>query len=256
MTMNRNNSLSLVLFAAFGLSATSARSATSLIHHWALDGNATDSAGTHNGTAQGDASFTTGSSGKFGEAVVLDGTGDSISTGASSLPATDFTMTAWVNPNSTTSFNYVIGTQNSGNGGAFLRIDDGVAFVNLLPPAASKRASGGTIPISVWSHIAVTVSSTAGLEIFVNGTSVATDPAGTGHTTFSNFTIGARPDIPANNGFNGLIDDVAIFDGVLTSTELSNVISSGAANFSIPEPSALALIASLALLQLRRRRRS
>ena len=205
----------------------------SLIHHWKLDGDATDSGtpGGHNGTAQGNAAFTTGG-GKFGDAISLDGIADFISTGASSLPATDFTMTAWVKPDSTTGFNYVAGTQSSGNFGAFLRIDDGLAFVNLLPPAASKRASGGTIPLSVWSHLAVKVSSTAGLEIFANGISVATDPAGTGHTTFNNFTIGARPDIPANNGFTGLIDDVAVFDGLLSTTQLSNVIALGAGNFT------------------------
>jgi hypothetical protein len=77
----------------------------------------------------------------------------------------------------------------------------------------------------------MSVSSTAGLAVYINGGAVGTDAAATTHTTHNNFRIGARPDV-ASLYFDGLIDDVAIFDGVLTSTQLGNVIAYGAANFN------------------------
>lgn len=212
---------------------------TRLIHHWPLDGDAADTAGTHDGFAVGNASYTTGSGGVFGEAVSLDGGGDRITVGQSSLPATDFTLTAWIYRETAGDFMYIAGTQSSGTAGALLRVEpaSGAAtanhalFANLLPPAASKRAWGGTIPLNDWTHVAMTVSSTSGLEIFINGGSAGSDATATAHDVWNNFTIGARPDGGANE-FDGLIDDVAIFDGVLTSTQLSNVIAHGAANFN------------------------
>jgi hypothetical protein len=252
--------LSLAVIAGMILAATESRAA-SLIHHWALDGDATDSGttGGHNGTEQGGAFYTTGGGGKFGEAVSLDGDDDSIFVNQSSLPATDFSLTAWVFRESAGIQMYVAGTQESGNVGAFLRAGfdtatDDRAFVNLLPPGDAKRVAGGAIPLNTWTHLAMTVSSTAGLEIFVNGSSVGTDPAGTGHTTHNNFRIGARPDVGDTFEFDGLIDDVAVFDSVLDSTQLSNVINSGAANYNIPEPSSVALFGLGAFALLRRRK--
>ncbi len=222
--------------------------ATRLIHYWPFDGDADDAAGTHDGTAVGDASYTTGSAGKFGEAASLDGAGDYIDIGESSLPASDFTLTAWIYRETAGEYMYVAGTQNSGNNGAFLRAEiatgatttNNSLLANLLPPASSQRVWGGTIPLNTWTHVAMTVSSTAGLEIFINGTSAGTDTTALGHTVFNNFRIGARPDVDSLY-FDGLIDDVAIFDGVLTSTQLDNVIASGAVNFDV-NPNAAALI--------------
>ena len=217
--------------------------ANSLIHHWKFDADLNDSAGTHHGTAAGNATLTTGTGGKFGEAVTLDGAGDYIQVGQSSLPATDYTLTAWIKRDTAGDFMYVAGTQLSGTAGAFLRVEPATGvtpptntnalFANLLPPATSLRAwsAPGTIPLNQWTHVAMTVSSTAGLTIYINGTAAGTDAAATAHTVHNNFRIGARPD-GTSFYFDGLIDDVAIFDGILTSTQLGNVIAQGAANFA------------------------
>ena len=214
---------------------------TSLIHHWRFDADLNDAAGAHHGTAAGDVVLTAGAGGKFGEAVTLDGAGDYVQVGQSSLPATDFTLTAWIKRDTAGDYMYVAGTQLSGTAGAFLRVEpatgsataNNALFANLLPPATSLRAwsAAGTIPLNQWTHVAMTVSSTAGLTIYINGTAAGTDAAATTHTTHDNFRIGARPD-GTSLYFDGLIDDVAIFDGVLTSTQLGNVIALGAANFA------------------------
>lgn len=214
--------------------------ATSLIHHWKFDAGLNDSVGTHHGTAAGNATLTTGTGGKFGEAVTLDGAGDYVQVGQASLPATDYTLTAWIKRDTAGDFMYVAGTQLSATAGNFLRVEPATGvttptsalFANLLPPATSLRAwsAPGTIPLNQWTHVAMSVSSTAGLTIYINGTAAGTDPAATAHTVHNNFRIGARPD-GTSSYFDGLIDDVAIFDGVLTQTQLGHVITHGAANF-------------------------
>jgi hypothetical protein len=209
-----------------------------LTHHWAFDDDMNDSVGSHHGTATGDAALTTGGGGKFGEAVTLDGAGDYVQVGQASLPATDFSLTAWIYREAAGDYMYVAGTQNSGSNGAFLRAEpssgattaNNSLFVNLLPPAGSQRAWGGAIPLNQWTHVAMTVSSSAGLEVFINGSSVGSDSSAIGHNVWNNFRIGARPD-GESFYFDGLIDDVAIFDSVLSSTQLSNVIAYGAPYF-------------------------
>ena len=249
----------VVLCGAVLCSATASAHAGPL-HLWKFDGNATDSIGNHNGTEAGHATYTTGAGGKFGEAVSLDGDGDSIHVGQSSLPSSNFTLTAWVLRDTAENHMYVAGTQNSSMAGAFLRMDydtgDRQAQFNLLPSAHTRTAWGGSVPLATWTHLAVTVSSTTGLKIYVNGGEVASDPTGKGHTRYGNFKIGARPDGTAIMCFDGLIDDVAIFDHVLNNKELGNVINHGAQNYTVPEPStlALAVFGLLGLLMFRRRK--
>jgi arylsulfatase A-like enzyme/methionine-rich copper-binding protein CopC len=205
--------------------------ATTAIHHWEFEGDATDSIGSHHGTPNGNVGYAPG---RIGQAATFDGAADFISTGASSLPATDFTLTAWVFATDTSDLNYVAGTQQSGNSGAFLRLEDGgIPLVNLLPPADPKRASGGTVPLNTWTHLAYTVSSTGGLVLYVDGSPVDSDPVGTGYTTHDNFTIGARPD-GGTFGFDGLIDDVRIYQTVLPPAEIADLAGNAGGGDTTP----------------------
>jgi len=213
-----------------------------LIHHWKFDADMNDSAGTHDVTPTGDAARTTGSGGKFGEALVLDGDGDYVTTtvGLSSLPSSDFSLTAWIFRENATNYSSIAGSQNGGSEGAFLRAEPAsggatgtnTLFANLLPPGDSKRAWGGVVPLNQWAHVAMTVSSTAGLTLYINGVSVASDPAATGHTTWPVFRIGAPAYLDAWF-FDGLIDDVAIFDHVLDAGQIGNVMTYGADNWTL-----------------------
>ena len=181
------------------------------------------------------------------------------------MPVTNYTFTVWVNPdgNGSPTNGFIMGDQAGGAAkGSFIRVDnegnDGDAFarVNNGPGALVE---GGTVPFDTWTHITMTVSSTAGLTIYVNGAFAGNDPTGTSHiqtdpgTGFETFDFGTRP-ASASQSFFGLIDDAAIFSGVLTQQEIDNVRNLGAQNFDVPEPSSLAMLGVGGLLIARRRR--
>jgi hypothetical protein len=248
MKMNKQMKTTMSLAAAMGCLATSSASAaTSLIHHWALDGNANDSTGSDNGTATGGPSYVAG---KFGQAVSLDGSTQYITTGTDPFPTTDFTLTAWLQQTSADSRYWAIGTQANPDGIHVWQNTN----LRVRRLGGGEVDSGSALALNKWVHVAVTVSSTAGMTLFVDGVSQGTDVATTSQSSEANFTLGKRPD---SNGdyFPGLIDDVAIFDGVLDSTQLINVRTLGATNFAVPEPTTTALLGLGGLALILRRRK-
>ena len=111
-----------------------------------------------------------------------------------------------------------------------------------------------------WHHVAGVYDGTTGtLSLYVDGSleDSVTNAAAMGvYWGNANSTLAAMWDqfSPYPNMGEGTLDDLAVWSGALTETEISNVINYGAQNFGIPEPSSLAL-AGLALLPLLARRR-
>ncbi|MEX1224667.1 MAG: LamG-like jellyroll fold domain-containing protein, partial [Pirellulales bacterium] len=123
-----------------------------------------------------------------------------------------------------------------------------------------KVITGGSAPVDEWTHIALTFDDPTGtMRLLVDGVLINSE-TGASSTASANFEIGRRPGF-TSTFFDGRIDDVAIFDHVLTQQQLNNVITFGAANFAVPEPGSLALaafgvIGVIALMGVRRRRKS
>ena len=228
---------------SFSLSSF-APSNAALKHHWRLDGNAQDSLSIANGTAQNGASFTAG---RFGQAASLDGINDVISTTTSAntvIPASDYSLMAyvfWRGTNGTRG--YIAGGQNSGIEGEVFTMGkaangtDHILFLNLLPNGGQGNSIAespvAAISTGTWHHVAYTVDSANGTTLYLDGAVIATNPARTTHTPATTFfTIGNNPNTGSPNPFDGLIDDVAVFTGVLSPLQINSARNLGAQNFN------------------------
>jgi hypothetical protein len=100
------------------------------------------------------------------------------------------------------------------------------------------------VPSTDWIHWAFTYDQTAGVNIYANGANVYSGSAG-GNTMGSWMYaayLGAAPN-DLSNGFGGTMDEVYMFNRVLTPTEVGTLAS-------VPEPSSIALLIAAGLSAL------
>jgi len=198
---------------------------TGLQAHYEFEGTYSDSSGNgRHGTAVGNPVFVAG---KLGQAIGLDGIDDYVNIDGykgvvgdgTDTPA--WSVTAWVR---TSGNGEVVGWGSSGDGNRMeFRIDSG-----------RTRAEGGggntqgdtTMNDGQWHHIAMTVASNStynnGVNLYLDGffdtrTNTDADP----FHPVANFDVifGQRYDQSSSRWFTGSIDDVRIYDRVLTPEE-------------------------------------
>jgi len=216
------------------------------IAHWTFDTDATDSSGNnYDGTLIDNAFIdTTDGTDKIGAAKLsLDGTGDVVDLSAhvaSFSGLTEGTISAWVNVASgDTSFNAIFDISDGAGVSEYLTL-----FVNNGKLILST-GTGGSIDIELssttsindgnWHHVAF--SSSAGNAIYLDGIQL-TEALGTlaynnGDKDSSSFfadlsslnsvSIGASNLGVIAGEFNGLIDDVRLYDNALTASQISEL---------------------------------
>jgi concanavalin A-like lectin/glucanase superfamily protein/F5/8 type C domain-containing protein len=172
--------------------------------------------------------------GKIGNAVKLAGTGDYVN-----LPAgiasglSDFTISAWVNPATTTDWTRVFDFGTGTTAYMFLTVNAGsgprFAITTSGGGGEQQLTSNTQLPLNTWSHLAVTLSGNTG-TLYVNGTAVATNtnmtlhPSDLGNTTQD--WIGRSE--YGDPYLNATVDDFAIYNRALTASEIG-VLAGGQA---------------------------
>lgn len=196
-----------------------------------------DSSGSgSNCVRQGSASVTT--TGKFSNAGAFDGTTDSLSCGnaASLANLATFTYAAWIKPLdiTTNGFSGILGKYDFYNfGGMF--VDNTGAFNGYreyLTTSALSASNASVVSVGNWYHTVMTYNESGDrkIHLYLNGAelSYVTQTASVGtmrddsnlNLTISNAT--------ANRTFNGIIDEVAVFNRVLGDDEIMNMYKRGA----------------------------
>jgi Concanavalin A-like lectin/glucanases superfamily len=91
--------------------------------------------------------------------------------------------------------------------------------VNVWAGGSESEVSGpAQLPLNAWSHVAVTYDSVA-LKLYVDGTAVATRALTAPIVTSTGaLTIGGNTVWP--EWFNGLIDEVRVYERALTAAEI------------------------------------
>jgi len=144
----------------------------------------------------------------------------------------ELTVTAWVKPNATIRDHKICGNITTGpNGGGYMM---GIYSNNMVElevrssagtSAQPNRPGGGTVlQINTWYFLAATYSQTADggiITTYVNGvfdreeiTTIAMAPSS------GTYKIGRDPSAPGSGQFRGVIDDVRVYNHVLTESEL------------------------------------
>ncbi|MFZ2882212.1 MAG: LamG domain-containing protein [Candidatus Moraniibacteriota bacterium] len=203
-----------------------------LVGYWRLEANSNATVGGINGT---DTSISY-VAGKFGNCAsfggasyisIADNNNWSVSTTGK------LSISLWFNPNLTTDYQHLI-SKATGSNYEYALYYNGSSLVYSFWPlngSTSKYTGfGGSITVvHKWVHVVITVDDTitgaaSNAKLYVNGRE-AFDYQGYNAATLGNgtqaLTIGVRPD--TGQYFNGKIDDVAIFNDVLTAAEVASL---------------------------------
>lgn len=183
-----------------------------------LDNNATDISGNYNGTETN----ITYNTGQYGGAAVFNGSSSKIDTGISSL-SSPFAVSMWINEDVLDSGHFFSNWNSTSSDMYWQTTSDGRLRISIDGFSQQFFGTAGDVTINTWHHIAVTLSS-GSYEVYLDGNSLGTST--TSVTTFSsgqNFMIGnsSKPSTPLP--FDGLIDQVRIYDSALSSTNVTNI---------------------------------
>ena len=177
---------------------------------------AADSSGNKNNAVMtGVAAWTT--EGKYDGAISFDGIDGYVQTPFILNPAsTDFTAACWIKPSSTGSQVIMTQVNEKGTGRVWLNyfnqnLESMIGGVSTI--------SSTTLSTDEWHHIAVVKSGTT-LTLYVNGLPDATQTVNA-ESCVGALRIGASK--AAKNRYNGLIDDLRVYDVALTDSEMLEV---------------------------------
>jgi hypothetical protein len=245
--------------------STGRLSARSLIGWWKFDGDASDSSGyRHHGIENGAPTYTPGMS---GQALSLRGVGDhvlirSLGTLVNGLEA--LTVSLWVKSNETRmDRGFVIfedpvpiGYPSGGDDNRDIRYDaagSGGRGINVIKCAITSSATTGTVPgrqqlesasnvqTSQWQHLAMTWSSGNFLKLYINGVEdkpTWREPASVGRLIgYTKLIVGkGGKDLGPSRSWNGLIDDVRIYDYALSEEEIKALHDSSVQDDGVAPP--------------------
>ena len=209
----------IVLGLTIGFSPAQAR----LIHHWRLDENtaagvtvAVDSVGGLNGDIQGATSVL----GKSGKAFSFNGA-DDVVTIDNFVPPQQGTIVFWLNPALSKSKERILGA--GGDYEVWLR-GNGELKNELFDNGSSTIGTGpSALNANEWNHVATTYdSTTTTVEIYLDGELSVAGTAEVPSTPIqTTLLLGHRAGAAAGEHYEGLLDDLRIYDRVLSEAEVN-----------------------------------
>ena len=181
------------------------------------------------------------------------------------------TISAWINTSDTTgNRNTAVFAGDSTSNSVYADLGvaagqagfEGSASARVRPAGANSAQQTGiysspaVAPVNDgnWHHLVMTVNlSTADLSLYVDGVLANSQTMATPlFPVFNNFEIGRLGRSSPVDPFQGLVDDVQVYDQALSASEVQFLFDNPGT--AVPEPSAMA-IAGLGIISLLRRRR-
>lgn len=203
--------------------------------------DACDSSGNQqSGIWGGDTAATTG---KYGNAVSFDGTGDNVDLGDLSVTegASQLTWSFWVKPTSLTTADILLGKTNTGTqfawgiSTAYADVNDLVCSIPTTTTDANTYGytTNDVLSNGTWTYVTCVFDGTASgnssrLKMYINGENQTLTYSGTVPSSTQSTTSNARIASTANDQlfFNGVIDEVRIYERALSQTEVKSLYES------------------------------
>lgn len=207
---------------------TCAPTPSGMVAWWPGDGNAVDMINRIAGTPVGGVTYGTVAQGKVSQAFSFSGSG--VVSITSAPTSNEFTIDAWVFPKAYSSWPYVTIYADNSRG---LWLKDGK--INWWSPKADRFIGNNPpIPTNTWTHIALTYDSNGKFTGYRNGQlDGSSDYPGEFLPTLTGTGIGGHG--AALEPFNGLIDEVEIFNRALTQVEIKAIYDAGSAGKCKPK---------------------
>lgn len=217
---------------------------------WPGNNNTTDVVSGNNGTLENGAGYALG---EVGDAFSLNGSNQYVLIGQP-VP-TDLqiqnaiTLSAWIYVtalpvnNGSGALGFIVGSQIDGTyGGATIFLDGGTnEDLTGTPPGHIDFQIGdgsawhdtetlSQIPLNQWVLVTATRSANNPGQIYFNGVLQSTgtpNAAWTGTISYTNSWFAIGQEVNENRAFNGLINDVQIYNTALTATQVQGIYNAG-----------------------------
>ncbi|HUS40686.1 MAG TPA: LamG domain-containing protein [Pirellulales bacterium] len=251
------------------LASTHAAIIDGLINYYPFDTDADDNAGTNDGTLENGATIDNVTTQVGAGSLFLDNVGAGAGpheyvsrAGVTSGPQPTYSVAAWINVGSNSGDDQIMSwSKNPSGENLQLRLQGGNLRLGRTPGFSEQTTSGHPFLLSsTWRHIAVTFDEGAGTEVFlyVDGVERGSgDLTNTSSNDYNTSYIGAiREGGTVSRSFEGNIDDLGIWDRVLTPAEVTGLFDGSLSLAAVPEPSTfvLGVCGLLGLLASGRRR--
>ena len=211
-----------------------------LVGYWTFDGKdvvngvARDKSGNANhGSLVNIATSTFYAPGKIGQGFNFDGSNDYVSVGNNTVlaPTTAVTISAWVKPLRKVDSSHYSAITSRGSINYLFMVRQGGIVLFYLPGVQNWVTGDGAKDLfdGQWHHALVTYDGSF-QRLYIDTTLISSSAITGNITSNSNATLLGRDTTGASNyNFNGLMDDVRIYNRALSPQEISQLYSMGAA---------------------------
>lgn len=202
-----------------------------LVGWWTFDGKdmpngvALDKSGNGNhGNAVNIATSTFYVPGKIGQGVKFDGVDDYVIAPVGVIGVGANTVCAWLKHTEDSAVDFVVGNSNS-----YMRTNADNSLSFFSDGATGAVSAPGSLVTNAWRHVCVTRNAAGSTNFYINSSLSGSADQSSGTPISSAFNTYAGSFLGASNFFTGSIDDVRIYNRILSTTEIRQLYSMGAA---------------------------
>ena len=216
---------------------------TNLLSNYTFSGNANDATGNNHGTLQAGPTASADRFNNTAKAYTFNGTTQYISTAVPYANPSNFSTSVWFKTG-TTLGGYLIGFGNtvtgssSSNDRIIYMNNTGQLFFGVFPGSAVTVNSPLSYNDNTWHLATATLSSSAGMVLYVDGVQVGSNSATvtaqnyTGYWRIGFGNLAGWTSQPSSTYFNGSLDDALVYQRTLNASEVLTLFKSpdGAGN--------------------------